>query len=97
MMAQGQMIGCFAFPLCPFFVWGIIPYYTDEGGLTVSYHLYQGGVKYTFYSYRIHKKGAGGLLLFPFAWANFFTDDLNDAPHATTLQFLIDAHRDGYL
>jgi len=95
--ALRQTGGCNAIFLCILGAWGAIPYYSDEGGLTVDYHLYNNGTSQHTYQYRIYKKGAGGLLLLPFAWLNFFTDDLKDALRATTLQFLIDALRDGNL
>jgi hypothetical protein len=93
--ALSQTSGCGVILLCLLGVWGAIPHYSDEGGLTVDYHLYKNGTPQHTYPYRIYKKGAGGLLLLPFAWLNFFTDDLKDALRATTLQFLIDAQRDG--
>lgn len=74
-----------------------IPYYSGEGGLRVQYRLYREGTLHAAYEYTIKKKGWGGILLLPLAWLNFFTDDLKDALRATTLQFLIDAHRDGNL
>lgn len=77
--------------------WTPIPYYSGEGGLRVRYQLYREYSSYATYEYTIKKKGAGGLLLLPLAWLNLFTDDLKDALRATTLQFLIDAHRDGNL
>ena len=95
--ALHQLNGCGAILLCLLGVWGAIPHYSDEGGLTVDYHLHQNGTPQHTYQYRIYKKGAGGLLLLPFAWLNFFTDDLKDALRATTLQFLIDAQREGNL
>ena len=95
--ALHQTSGCGVILLCLLGVWGAIPHYSDEGGLTVDYHLYKNGTPQHTYQYRIYKKGAGGLLLLPFAWLNFFTDDLKDALRATTLQFLIDAQRDGNL
>lgn len=82
------------FPL----VWDPIPYYSEEGGLLVQYKLYRvNRIPYGMYAYTIKKKGWGGILLLPLAWLNFFTDDLKDGLRATTLQFLIDAHRDGNL
>ena len=95
--AVGQTSGCGVILLCLLGVWGVIPHYSDEGGLTVDYHLYKNRAPQHTYQYRIYKKGAGGLLLLPFAWLNFFTDDLKDALRGTTLQFLIDAQRDGKL
>jgi hypothetical protein len=95
--ALHQTSGCGVILLCLLGVWGAIPHYSDEGGLTVDYHLHKNGTPQHTYQYRIYKKGAGGLLLLPFAWLNFFTDDLKDALRATTLQFLIDAQRDGNL
>lgn len=95
--ALHQTSGCGAILLCLLGVWGAIPHYSDEGGLTVDYHLYKNRTLRHTYQYRIYKKGAGGLLLLPFAWLNFFTDDLKDALRGTTLQFLIDAQRDGNL
>jgi hypothetical protein len=95
--ALRQTGGCNAILLCLLGAWGAIPYYSDEGGLTVDYHLYENGTPQHSYQYRIYKKGAGGLLLLPFAWLNFFTDDLKDALRGATLQFLIDAQRDGNL
>jgi len=74
-----------------------IPYYSGEGGLRVRYGLYREGIPHAAYAYTIKKKGWGGILLLPLAWLNLFTDDLKDALRATTLQFLIDAHRDGHL
>jgi len=81
------------FPLA----WDPIPYYSGEGGLRVLYALYRDGARQSTYLYIIKKKGWGGILLLPLAWLNFFTDDLKDGLRATTLQFLIDAHRDGNL
>ena len=75
----------------------ILPYYTDEGGTTVIYSLYQDGRLLQVYRYPIHKKGAGWLGLLPFAWINYFTTDLADAVEGATFQFLIDAQRDGNL
>jgi hypothetical protein len=95
--ALSQTSGCGVILLCLLGVWGVIPHYSDEGGLTVDYHLYKNRAPQHTYQYRIYKKGAGGLLLLPFAWMNFFTDDLKDALRGTTLQFLIDAQRDGKL
>lgn len=81
------------------FVYHPIPYYSGEGGLSVRYSLYRESspFRYAAYAYTIKKKGWGGILLLPLAWLNFFTDDLKDGLRATTLQFLIDAHRDGNL
>jgi hypothetical protein len=47
------------------------------------------------YRYPIYKKGVGWIGLLPFAWINYFTTDLADAVEGATLQFLIDAQRDG--
>jgi hypothetical protein len=77
--------------------WQPIPYYSGEGGLRVRYELYRKDTSYAAYEYTIKKKGWGGLLLLPLAWVNYVTDDLEDALRATTLQFLIDAQRDGNL
>jgi hypothetical protein len=93
--ALRQTGGCNVILLCLLGAWGAIPYYSDEGGLTANYHLYKNGTPQHTYQYRIYKKGVGGLLLLPFAWLNFLTDDLTDALRATTFQFLIDAQRDG--
>ena len=73
----------------------LLPYYTDEGGTTVIYSLYQDGRLLKVYRYPIYKKGAGWIGLLPFAWINYFTTDLADAVEGATLQFLIDAQRDG--
>ena len=75
----------------------LLPYYTDEGGTTVIYNLYQDGQLRKVYRYPIYKKGAGWLGLLPFAWINYFTTDLADAVEGATFQFLIDAQRDGNL
>ena len=74
-----------------------LPYYAGEGGTTVVYTLFRDGQRMQTYRYPITKKGAGWLVLLPFAWVNFFTNDLKDAVRGTTLQFLIDAQRDGNL
>jgi hypothetical protein len=95
--ALRQTGACHGIFFCLLGAWGAIPYYSDEGGLTVDYHLYEKGTPKHTYQYRIYKKGAGGLLLLPFAWLNFFTDDLKDALRGTTLQFLLDAQGDGNL
>jgi hypothetical protein len=76
---------------------GLLPYYTGDGGTTVVYTLYHDGQRMQTYRYPITKKGAGWIVLLPFAWLNFFTNDLKDAVRGTTLQFLIDAQRDGNL
>jgi hypothetical protein len=73
------------------------PYYAGEGGTMVSYKLYRDGHLTKTYRYPITKKGAGWIVLLPFAWLNFFTNDLKDAVRGATLQFLIDAQRDGNL
>jgi hypothetical protein len=74
---------------------GVLPYYAGEGGTTVVYSLYRDGQFKSAYRYPITKQGAGWIVLLPFAWLNFLTNDLKDAVHGSTLQFLIDAHRDG--
>ena len=74
-----------------------LPYYAGEGGTTVVYTLYRDGRLKQTYRYQITKQGAGWIVLLPFAWLNFFTNDLKDAVHGTTLQFLIDAEHDGHL
>lgn len=74
-----------------------LPYYAGEGGTTVVYTLYRDGRFKQTYRYPITKKGAGWIVLLPFAWLNFFTNDLKDAVRGATLQFLIDAQRDGNL
>ena len=74
-----------------------LPYYAGEGGITVVYTLYRDGQLKQTYRYPITKRGAGWVVLLPFAWLNFFTNDLKDAVHGTTLQFLIDAEHDGQL
>jgi hypothetical protein len=73
----------------------LLPYYTDEGGTTAIYSLYQDSRLLKAYRYPIHKKGAGWIGLLPFAWINYFTTDLAAAVEGSTLQFLIDAQRDG--
>ena len=75
----------------------LLPYYTEDGGTTVVYTLYRDGQQTQTYRYPITKKGAGWIVLLPFAWLNFFTNDLKDAVRGATLQFLIDAQRDGNL
>jgi hypothetical protein len=94
-VAIGQGVVCILPPLCILAAVGAVPYYSGEGGLWVIYTLYSDETHQTTYRYTIKKKGVGGILFLPFAWLNFFTDDLKDALHGTTLQFLIDAHRDG--
>jgi hypothetical protein len=76
---------------------GVLPYYTGDGGTTVVYTLFRDGQRMQTYRYPITKKGAGWIVLLPFAWLNFFTNDLKDAVRGATLQFLIDAQRDGNL
>jgi len=80
-----------------FIVLGLLPYYTGDSGTTVVYTLYRDGQHMQTYRYPITKQGAGWIVLLPFAWLNFFTNDLKDAVRGTTLQFLIDAQRDGNL
>jgi len=75
----------------------LLPYYAGEGGTTVMYSLYRDGRLQQIYDYPITKQGAGWVVLLPFVWLNFFTNDLKDAVHGTTFQFLIDAQRDGNL
>jgi hypothetical protein len=76
---------------------GVFPYYAGEGGTTVIYRLYRDGQLTQTYRYPITKKGAGWIVLLPFAWLNFVTNDLKDAVRGATIQFLIDAQRDGNL
>ena len=83
--------------LAPFLITNVLPYYAGEGGTTVVYTLYRDGRFNQTYRYPITKQGAGWIVLLPFAWLNFFTNDLKDAVRGTTLQFLIDAQRDGNL
>lgn len=73
----------------------LLPYYTDEGGTTAIYSLYRDGQLARTYRYSIKKKGAGWIVLLPFAWFNYFTTDLADAVQGATFQFLIDAQREG--
>ena len=80
-----------------YIVLGLLPYYTGDGGTTVVYTLFRNGQRMQTYRYPITKKGAGWIVLLPFAWLNFFTKDLKDAVRGTSLQFLIDAQRDGNL
>ena len=80
-----------------FLVAGVLPNYTGVGGTTVVYRLYRDGQLTQIYRYPITKKGAGWIVLLPFAWLNFFTNDLKDAVRGATLQLLIDAQRDGNL
>jgi hypothetical protein len=80
-----------------YIVLGLLPYYTGEGGTTVVYTLCRDGQLKQTYRYSITKNGAGWIVLLPFAWVNFFTNDLKDAVRGATLQFLIDADRDGNL
>ena len=80
-----------------FILLGLFPYYTGDGGTTVVYTLFRNGQRMQTYRYPITKKGAGWIVLLPFAWLNFFTKDLKDAVRGTSLQFLIDAQRDGNL
>ena len=75
----------------------LLPYYTDKGGTTVIYSLYQDAQLLKEYRYSIYKKGAGWFGLLPFAWINYFTTDLADAVEGATFQFLIEAQRDGCL
>jgi len=91
--AQLQFINLGILALIPAFT--LLPYYTDEGGTTVIYSLYQDGRLLKVYRYSIYKKGAGWIGLLPFAWINYFTTDLADAVEGATLQFLIDAQHDG--
>jgi len=91
----GQGVLCILPPLCILAAVGAVPYYSGEGGLYVTYMLYGDETHKKTYQYTIKKKGVGGILFLPFAWLNFFTDDLKDALRGTTLQFLIDAQREG--
>ena len=83
--------------LAPVVMTNVLPYYAGEGGTTVVYTLYRDGQLTQTYRYPITKQGAGWIVLLPFAWLNFFTNDLKDAVRGTTLQFLIDAYHDGNL
>jgi hypothetical protein len=91
--SQGVFLFTYIGALIPAF--SLLPYYTDEGGTTVIYSLYQDNQLRKVYRYPIYKKGAGWIGLLPFAWMNYFTTDLADAVEGATLQFLIEAHRDG--
>jgi hypothetical protein len=93
--SQLQFINLGALALIPALT--LLPYYTDEGGTTVIYSLYQDGLLRKEYRYSIHKKGAGWVGLLPFAWINYFTTHLADAIEGATFQFLIDAQGDGNL
>jgi hypothetical protein len=92
-VAGGATVGI----LLPAVFLNAFPYYAGEGGTMVSYKLYRDGRFKQAYRYPITKKGAGWIVLLPFAWLNFFTNDLKGAVHGATLQFLIDAQRDGNL
>ena len=91
--SQGVFFLTYIGALIPAF--SLLPYYTDEGGTTVIYSLYQDNQLLKVYRYPIYKKGAGWIGLLPFAWINYFTTDLADAVEGATLQFLIEAQRDG--
>jgi len=91
--SQAVLLFTYIGALIPAF--SLLPYYTDEGGTTVIYSLYQDDQLLKVYRYPIYKKGAGWIGLLPFAWMNYFTTDLADAVEGATLQFLIEAQRDG--
>ncbi len=94
-VGQGALMGGLGGPgLLILFVWDWIPYYSGEGGVDAHFRLFKDGVPQKTYHYEIKKKGVGGILILPFAWVNFFTDDLKEALRKTTLQFLIDAQHD---
>ncbi len=90
-------LGWSGLPILFYIAVGILPYYIGDGGTTVIYTLYRDGQHTQTYRYPITKKGGGWIVLLPFAWLNFFTNDLKDAVRGATFQFLIDAQRDGNL
>jgi hypothetical protein len=96
-LAVATQTGVLSLLLAPIFLTTALPYYAGDGGTAVVYLLFRDGQLTQTYRYPITKKGAGWVVLLPFAWLNFFTNDLKDAVRGTTLQFLIDAQRDGNL
>lgn len=56
-------------PVVMVLAWGLIPYYSGEGGLSVHYDLYRDGTHRETYKYMIKKKGVGGATLSSFRLA----------------------------
>ncbi|WHZ27645.1 MAG: hypothetical protein OJF51_002442 [Nitrospira sp.] len=75
----------------------VIPFYINEGGWEFSYSVYHRDRLTKTYKYDLTPRQLYWALLVPFSWINVFTDSLEDAVQATTVQFVMDAQRDGYL
>ncbi len=62
------------------------------------YSIYLDGELQQNYLFAFNRKVTWWILAVPIImWANLFTHSLDDPPHATFYQFLLDAERDGYL
>ncbi|MGC4098764.1 MAG: hypothetical protein QM706_16750 [Nitrospira sp.] len=75
----------------------IIPFYINEGGWEFTYHVMHRDRPPKIYTYDITAKQFYWVFLLPLSWMNVFTFNLDKAVQSTTVQFVSDAQRDGYL
>lgn len=75
----------------------IIPFYINEGGWEFTYHVMHRDKIPKTYKYDITAKQFYWVFVLPFSWMNILTDSLDEAVQSTTVQFVSDAQRDGYL
>ncbi len=75
----------------------IIPFYIHEGGWEFTYRIMHRDKLPKTYKYDITAKQFYWVFLLPLSWMNVLTDSLDDAVQSTTIQFVSDAQRDGYL
>lgn len=73
-----------------------LPWYEDDHGHVVRYHLYIDGTLQRTYRYEITQKGIVWLPLVLFLWTNYFTPGETEAFEETARRFVADAVRDGY-
>ena len=73
-----------------------LPWYDDDHGHVVRYHLYIDGTLQRTYRYEITQKGIVWLPLVLFLWTNYFTPGETEAFEETARQFVADADRDGF-
>jgi len=74
----------------------LLPWYDDDHGHVVHYHLYVDGALQRTYRYEISQKGIVWLPLVFFLWTNYFMAGETEAFEETARQFVADADRDGF-
>jgi hypothetical protein len=69
----------------------------EENFYSIQYDFYNDGIVSAYGPYKFVQKRFTWTPLLPFIWVNLLTSYKQDAFSATLHQFILDAHRDGYL